>query len=126
MKVIHSYKPFLILIFLLLLMSCSQIKVDKDLVEMKGYVLAKEIDTKSILVVPNINGSDIERVINGKLEDRIVAQDNGGVNFYVSIEAYENMKVGDQVLVKYDQFGDVEESDPPNRKAESVEVVIKQ
>lgn len=121
---VDRYKPLLILLLSFLVISCSPKEVDddsKEIAEMKGYIVTKELDT--LLVVPTIDRTVVERVLKGELDEIAVAQDHGGIYFSVSKETYEQAKVGNHVLVKYDPSGDVKDSSPPIRTAESVEFI---
>lgn len=95
MQVIQRHKLFLMLMLSFILKSCSVDLDPVEIIEMKGYVVAKDADANKILVVPNIDTTVVERIMNGELDDINVAQDNSGINFYISKTTYESVKIGD-------------------------------
>lgn len=87
----------------------------------EGIVAVKETENQHLLVIPNIDQSDIADI--NKKDLLSLAEDKDGIYFVVSSGDYSKYNVGDKVSVKYDPDGDVEESSPPIREAVNVKSV---
>nr|WP_289038128.1 DUF3221 domain-containing protein [uncultured Allobacillus sp.] len=117
-----KFKIFCTFILLLFILgSCNNKQsdtLDSNLSSIEGMIADKANNNQSLLVIPNINKSDIT---NKDLNDLLnLAEQNNGIYFIVSNEEYEIYNIGDKVIVEYDLEGDVEESNPPIRSAVNI------
>lgn len=114
-----TFRAFAIFIPFLLLLSCSNNSqsdnVNNDNITSIEGIIADKDDGEKILVIPNIEISDLKS--KDKNELLMFAEEKNGVYFKISSEDYEKYSVKDKVLVEYDEKGDVEESNPPIRVA---------
>lgn len=108
-----------------ILVACSNMDSNNlnsnNLTSIEGIIADKPANNIQILVIPNIDKSDIT---NKNINDLLsLAEDKGGIYFIVSGSDYNKYNVGDKVSVKYDPQGDVEESNPPIREAINVKSI---
>lgn len=117
MKKIRSYTLLPILLFIVLLGSCAKEKEEtRDYMEIKGYVLSKEMNN-GLLIVPRIEESELEKVISSDMDAEEIVYENNGAYYYVSKDAFESVNVGDQVYMKYIQ-GNTDDAQPPHIQVE--------
>jgi len=111
------FKFLVSFIILLILASCNNIE-DSQLTSIEGIISDKRDNNQSVLVIPNIDKSDLtDKDLNDLLT---LAEENNGIYFNLPNEEYENYNIGDKVAVEYDIEGDVEESNPPIRAAANI------
>lgn len=104
-----------------ILVACSSNMDSNNLTSIEGIIADKSANNIQILVIPNIDKSDIT---NKNINDlKSLAEDKDGIYFIVSSSDYNKYNVGDKVSVKYDPQGDVEESNPPIREAINVKSI---
>jgi len=108
------------LIFLVIALSaCSQQEL--DLKKHEGIIAEieeKQNERNQILVISNIDEDDI---INKNNEELIeVARENDGAYYSFKSADYEDLEVGMRVIIHWN--GDQEDSDPPQRGAESIDI----
>lgn len=108
-----------------ILVACSNMDSNNlnsnNLTSIEGIIADKSANNIQILVIPNIDKSDIT---NKNINDlKSLAEDKDGIYFIVSSSDYNKYNVGDKVSVKYDPQGDVEESNPPIREAINVKSI---
>ena len=117
-------------LFLILLVSimgaCGQEQSSNDtsLLEQEGIIVeVKEHQGRwnQILVVPNISEDDISNKTTAELIE--MAQENDGAYYGFGPGEYEEFRVGTHVIVYWN--GDQEDSDPPQREAQKIDVVSK-
>ena len=97
---------------------------NNSLLEQEGVIVEiKENQDRwnRILVVPNINEEDISSKKNDELIE--LAQEKEGAYYGLEPEKFEELEVGTHVIVYWN--GSQEDSDPPQRRAEKIEIISK-
>ncbi|MEQ6375498.1 DUF3221 domain-containing protein [Bacillaceae bacterium S4-13-58] len=122
-------KQFKSVVFLFIcsifLVSCSNLEQNdnKDLSEFGGYVVLKRIFNSSyqILVVPKIEKDTIMSSTDEELKK--ISMQKNGVYFSVEEDLYNKIQKGSRVKVIYDLEKGQEDSSPPQRDSENVQIV---
>lgn len=118
-----------ILFFILLafvLSACDQQEQNRNttLIEkQEGIIGQKEqkLDGCQLLVIPSTKEEDIS---NKSVEELVrMAQQKDGAYYYVTTDVANDLEVGTQVKVYWN--GSQNDSDPPQRTAEKIEIVMK-
>lgn len=113
---------FLLLVLVVLLIGCSSEKKNSALEQQEGIiadVLENPDGWNQILVIPNIEAADL---VNKEQEALIeMAQEQKGAYYGFKSSEYENLNVGNKVIVYWD--GNELTSNPPQRGIEKVEVI---
>lgn len=118
-------KLLIFLFFAFIISACSEQGEninDNSLVKQEGIVAHKiELDNRNyqVLLIPNIKKEDLDnKTIN---QIGTMAREKDGAYYYVKSDEFKELKVGTQVMIYSDGFQ--EDSDPPQRVAEKIEVI---
>ncbi|QFT90902.1 hypothetical protein FIU87_19840 [Bacillus sp. THAF10] len=117
-------RAVLILVVLLLLSACGLDKQSGNSASMEKNTPSEEriegviadMNGKQILVIPDATREDL---VDATWEE--LYKKNGGAYYYVDAETADTLKIGMKVAVFWD--GDQEDSEPPLRSTEKVEII---
>ena len=105
-----------------LIVGCG--KEETNLEHQEGLIVDIKVQPgwgNQMLVIPNITEEDIS---NKKLDELIkLAQEKGGAYYGFDVDKYEELEVGDHVIVYWD--GSQLDSNPPQRGVDKVDIISK-
>lgn len=111
------------ILLVIMLSACGQQQVEESSnnshLQQEGIIVG--IKGHQILVVPNIEKEDISNKTTDELNE--MAQKKDGAYYSLYPGMYEELEVGAHVIVYWN--GNQEESDPPQRVAEKIDIVSK-
>jgi len=91
--------------------------------ENEGRIVYKEPENEGVqlLILPDVTKEEIKNKTKEQLHS--MGQSNKGAYYYVSSDEYVNLEIGTHVKVFWN--GNQAESNPPQRRAEKIEVITK-